>query len=618
MHFSRPFVAAVVCLSSAICAGQDVPVVKYEKRSEMIPLRDGVRLYTQIFVPEGHSESLPFLMMRTPYGNGDGPPAEALASPETPYWPLVQEGYIFVIQDIRGRNKSEGEFEMLRRPRNKSNTASIDESSDTNDTIDWLLKNVPNNNGRVGIFGVSYPGWLTVMAMLDPHPALKAASPQASPADMFLGDDFHHNGAFRLSYGFEYASMMETGKVVTQFEFDQYDTYEWYLQLGSLANVNDKYLHGRVPTWNNFVEHPNYDTFWQRQSVDPYLNQVTVPTLNVAGWWDQEDFYGPLRIYQLLERQDKQNLNYLVVGPWNHGGWDRKDGSELGKIKFGSPTAKYFAEEIQARWFAYHLKGKGEFKFPEARVFETGSNHWRELPQWPPQATVERRNIYFGANGKLSFEKPTTDDLSAADHYVSDPANPVPYRPRPIEPTYFPAGSGWSTWLLEDQRFVQNRPDVLAWESEPLSEELVVSGNVLAQLNASTTGTDADWIVKLIDVYPEQNDAEIKMSGYQLMVANEVLRGRFRNSFEAPEPIPAAQPVQYTIDLHGVNHCFLPGHRIMVQVQSTWFPIIDRNPQKYVPNIFEAQESDFQHATQTIWRRSSRASHIELPIKVAK
>ncbi len=304
MHFSRPFVAAVVCLSSAICAGQDVPVVKYEKRSEMIPLRDGVRLYTQIFVPEGHSESLPFLMMRTPYGNGDGPPAEALASPETPYWPLVQEGYIFVIQDIRGRNKSEGEFEMLRRPRNKSNTASIDESSDTNDTIDWLLKNVPNNNGRVGIFGVSYPGWLTVMAMLDPHPALKAASPQASPADMFLGDDFHHNGAFRLSYGFEYASMMETGKVVTQFEFDQYDTYEWYLQLGSLANVNDKYLHGRVPTWNNFVEHPNYDTFWQRQSVDPYLNQVTVPTLNVAGWWDQEDFYGPLRIYQLLERQD--------------------------------------------------------------------------------------------------------------------------------------------------------------------------------------------------------------------------------------------------------------------------------------------------------------------------
>ncbi len=279
------------------------------------------------------------------------------------------------------------------------------------------------------------------------------------------------------------------------------------------------------------------------------MNQVTVPTLNVGGWWDQEDFYGPLHIYQLLERHDKNNLNYLLVGPWNHGGWGGLDGSELGKIKFGSPTAKYFREEIQAQWFAYHLKDKGEFKFPEARMFETGSNQWREIPQWPPLASVERRNIYFGPNAKLSFEKPSTDDSSQADQYISDPANPVPYRPRPIEPTYFSAGSGWSTWLLEDQRFVQNRPDVLSWESETLTDELVVSGNVLAQLHASTTGNDSDWIVKLIDVYPEKNDGDLKMSGYQLMVANDVFRGRFRNSFEKPEPIPANEPDHYTIEL---------------------------------------------------------------------
>jgi putative CocE/NonD family hydrolase len=319
-----------------------------------------------------------------------------------------------------------------------------------------------------------------------------------------------------------------------------------------------------------------------------------------------------------LERHDEQNLNYLVVGPWNHGGWQRMDGSELGKIQFGSATSKYFREDLQAKWFAHHLKGKGTFDFSEATLFETGSNEWRELSAWPPQSSVERRPIFFGSNSSLSFDRPITNDICAADHYVSDPSNPVPYRPRPIEPTYFPAGSGWSTWLLEDQRFVQNRPDVLSWESAPLTEEIVVSGNVLAHLFASTSGSDSDWIVKLIDVYPERYAENIKMSGYQLMVANEVIRGRFRNSFESPEPIPSGQPVHYTIDLHGVNHCFLPGHRIMVQVQSSWFPIIDRNPQKYVPNIFEARDEDFQAVTQTIWRTANCPSHLELPMRVAE
>jgi putative CocE/NonD family hydrolase len=581
-------------------------------------MRDGVHLCTNIYAPTNHPEPLPILFMRTPYNNGDGPTAEQVLADPANRKVLVEEGFIFVVQDIRGRNRSEGQFVMMRPPRDDRSGNAIDEGTDAYDTIEWLLKNVPNHNGRVGIFGTSYPGWLTVMAMLDPHPALKAVSPQASPADMFLGDDFHHNGAFRLSYGFEYATMMETGKVVTQFEFDQYDTYEWYLELGPLANVNRKYLNGRVPTWNDFVAHPNYDAFWQRQSVIPYLQRVTVPTLNVAGWWDQEDFYGPLKIYELLEQRDTENKNFLVVGPWNHGGWGRPDGGKLGKIDFGSPTSKYFREEVQTRWFVHHLKGKGDLQQPEALLFETGSNAWRQLPDWPPQESVERRSIYLQGDSTLSFAPPAGNSQPLVRRFVSDPANPVPYRPRPVEPTYSATGSGWSTWLLEDQRFVHQRPDVLSWQSEVLTDELTVSGNVVAQLFAETTGTDGDWIVKLIDVYPEDYDQDVKLRGFQLMVANEVLRGRFRRSFDKPEPVPANEVVQYTIDLHGVNHCFLPGHRIMVQVQSTWFPLIDRNPQTYVENIFLAEAGDFQPATHSVWSSPDKPSHLELPVRLKK
>src|SRR6185436_8879149 len=495
----------------------DTSAAQGSARTEvMIPTRDGVRLHTVIYSYRSGGQ-LPFLLLRTPYGIDDWP-----ASAFSGYLKeLADEGYIFVFQDIRGRFKSEGQFVMSRPPRDMRDPKSIDESTDTYDTIEWLLKNVPNNNGRVGVLGISYGGWLTVMAMLDPHPAVKAISPQASPADMFLGDDFHHNGAFRLSYGFEYVAMMESSNVNSDFNFDRFDTYEWYLRLGPLSNANKSYFHGKLPTWNDFVAHPNYDQFWQKQAFAPYLNKVTVPTLNVAGWWDQEDFYGAMKIYELLERHDSKSMNHLVVGPWNHGGWANGEGAKLGKIEFGTSASKYFRERIQAPWFAYYLKDKSKFDQPEVISFQTGANRWQSYDKWPPR-TAAVRNLYFRGDGKLSWDAPVSADPREFDSYISDPAHPVPYRQRPIEPTYFPAGSGWYTWLLEDQRFVNHRSDVLVWQTEALEQEVVVTGNLSAQLFASTSGTDSDWIVKLIDVYPEEYPQDIKLGGYQLMIANEV------------------------------------------------------------------------------------------------
>jgi putative CocE/NonD family hydrolase len=497
--------------------------------------------------------------------------------------------------------------------RDRRDAKAIDESTDTYDTIDWMLKNVAGNNGRVGMMGVSYPGWLTVMAMLDPHPALKAVSPQASPADMFIGDDFHHNGAFRLSYGFEYATMMESGKEITAFEFDQPDVYDWYLKLGTLANVNEKYLHGKIPSWNDFAAHADYDAFWQRQGVTQYLDSVRVPSLNVAGWWDQEDFYGPVTIYEALEPHDRKGINYLVVGPWNHGGWSGPSGQELGPLDFGAPTSLDYRRNIQAPWFAYWLKDKGTLKLAEATVFEAGSNHWTSFDHWPPKKNVTNRRLYTSANRQLSFSPPTGGAGAQYDSYVSDPANPVPYRARPILPTWG-KGSTWSRWLLDDQRFLEGRPDVLTWTSEPLTEDVVVAGRITAHVFAATTGSDADWVVKLIDVYPEENPENPKLAGYQLMVANDVLRARFRDSYTTPKPITPGKTGEYKIDLHTQDYRFKRGHRIAVQVQSSWFPLIDRNPQTFVPNIFAAKESDFKPATQRIYRSPAAATYIDLPI----
>ena len=607
---------AFLLLPAAVAAQQDpgaAAAARFDVRNVMIPMRDGVRLYTRVFTPRQSTERLPIIMKRTPYG------ADRAENDFTAYMKeLVEEGYIFVFQDIRGRYKSEGTFDMMRPACPEGAAGCIDEGTDTFDTIEWLLRNVPGHNGRVGMLGISYDGWTTMQAALRPHPALRAISPQAPPADMWLGDDFHHNGAFRLSYGFEYAARMETTKQQTPFAFDEYDTFEWYLRLGPLSNVNAKYLHGAIPTWNDYVEHPDYDAFWQAQTLIPHIRGVHVPTLNVAGWWDQEDFYGPLRIYEVLEQFDTAGINYFVAGPWNHGGWARGTGDRLGPIPFGSATSEYFREQVQAPWFAYWLKDRGTLDLPEALTFQVGTNVWRRWDSWPPRAGVELRNLYFHAGERLSFDAPAEDGPDAFDAYISDPANPVPYRPRPIPPTYFPGGSGWSEWLVGDQRFADDRPDVVTWETEPLEEDVTLAGSIVAHLFASTTGTDADWIVKLIDVHPGHYPEDWKLAGYQLMVANEVFRGRYRNSFEKPEPIPADSVIEYTIDLHSQNYTFRKGHRIMVQVQSTWFPLIDRNPQTFVPNIFEAKKSDFRPATHRIHRSARHPSHLTLPIVVER
>jgi putative CocE/NonD family hydrolase len=585
------------------------PAAAFEKTEVMVPMRDGVKLHTTIYAPKNATGNLPILLTRTPYGI-----AGAGGSFATSYAELAEEGFIFAFQDIRGRFGSEGQFVMLRPPRDKRDTKAIDEGSDTYDTIEWMLKNVPRNNGRVGMLGVSYPGWLTVMAMLDPHPALKAVSPQASPASMFLGDDFHHNGAFRLSYGFEYVAMMEGGKEFTPFNFDQYDVYSWYLSLGSLANITNKLAEGKFPTWKNYVAHPNYDAFWQREAVMQYLDRVNVPTLNVAGWWDQEDFYGPLKIYATLEPHDTKRFNYLVVGPWNHGGWRGRTGDKLGNIEFGSATAQYFRKNIETPWFAYWLKDKGKLQLAEATTFESGANEWRSYDSWPPKREVTERKLYFQSGGRLAFEPPPpTKPDSAFDAYVSDPSKPVPYRVRPIAPS-FTGGSTWSTWLADDQRFAQDRPDVAVWQTPPLEEDIVIAGDVLAKLFASTTGSDADWVVKLIDVYPEKYESNPKLGGYQFMVSNDVFRGRFRKSFEKPEPITPNKVEEFSVDLHQQSYRFKKGHRLMVQVQSSWFPLIDRNPQTYVPNIFMAKDSDFRAATQKVFRSPQHASFISLPV----
>ncbi len=597
--------ALIGCLLLAGCTKKEP--AEWDKTDVMIPARDGVKLHTLIFAPKNPSGKLPFLIERSPYGFDNGRAERTLA---TRYKELADEGFIFVLQDIRGRYQSEGQFVMQRPVRDPSQPNSIDEGTDTYDTIAWLLKNVPNHNGRAGLLGISYGGWLTATALIEPHPALKAASEQASPADMYLGDDFHHNGAFRLSYGFEYVARMETGKVQYKFDFDKYDTFDWYLSLGALSEIDKRYFHGEKPTWNNFVNHPNYDSFWQQQAVQRILTKTSVPNLNVAGWWDQEDYWGPMKIYETLEKNDADHKNYLVVGPWRHGGWGG-DGKNLGPIDFSGDQSKYFREKIEAPWFAYWLKDKGQLHQPEAMAFETGRNTWEKYDAWPPQDGIEKRKLYTSAAGALSFDIPRDNTDNAFDSYVSDPAHPVPYRHRPIPPTYS-TNSGWTQWLVEDQRFVDLRPDVLSWKTEPLKDDMVIAGDIVAHLFASTSGSDSDWIVKLIDVYPENDE---KLPGYELMIDNEVYRARFHNSFEKPESLEPGKIYEFPVDIHSANHAFRRGHRMMVQVQSTWFPLIDRNPQTFVDNIYKAAASDYRPATQKIFRSAKYPTYVELPVQ---
>jgi hypothetical protein len=577
--------------------------VPFDRREEMISMRDGVRLHTLIFTPKTQTEPWPIIISRTPYGigqaNSDGINRQ--------YSALVPDGYNFVLQDIRGRYGSEGQFMMNRPMRNKKDPKGIDESTDTYDTIEWLIKNVPKNNGRVGILGVSYGGWLAAVATIDAHPALKASSPQAPMTDTWLGDDFFHNGAFRQSYGYEYVKAMETSKEGADVSFDK-DAYDWYLGMGSLGKITELNA-GKFPTWNAFVAHPSYDDYWKARGAGNYLKPTPVATLVVGGWWDQEDYYGALQTYQALEKFDRTSHNFIVLGPWNHGGWGGW-GRSLGQINFGSSTGAYYHSKIEAPWFAYYLKDKGKLNEPEAMTFETGANQWTSYDHWSPNESTPRE-LFLREGKKLAFEKPSSND--ASETYTSNPANPVPYRKRPIEATYDQKGSGWYTWLVADQRFLQGRNDVVTWQSEVLDKDLVVAGDIVAHLFAATTGTDSDWVVKLIDVYPDDT-AEKNMAGYQLMVADEIFRGRYLKGFEKAAPIVAGQVNEYSIGLHSANHCFRKGHRVMVQVQSTWFPLYDRNPQKFVENIFNARPEDYQIATQRVFESARYPSHVTLPI----
>ncbi|HEX6560347.1 MAG TPA: CocE/NonD family hydrolase [Longimicrobiales bacterium] len=585
-------------------AAAQTPDTLFTRTDAMIPMRDGTHLFTVIMRPRAAAGALPFIMTRTPYGTEGR--ARGLSTGAYP--DLVAEGYIFVFQDIRGLNRSEGKFVMNRPPRSAG--AQTDESTDTYDTIEWLLRNVPDNNGRVGIFGISYPGWLTDQSLIDPHPALKAVSPQATMGDTWMGDDFFHQGAWRQAYGTEYSWMMEASTDQSVLPTpSRFDTYTWYLSFPTLDSLARAVGALSWPTWRRFVEHPAYDSAWQSRAVERYLKHTTVPTLTVGGVWDQEDIYGPQATYRAREAADREHKNFLVLGPWYHGQWGSARGDSLGNIAFGSPTGEVYRRDIEAPWFAYWLKGKGSGAFAEARVFDAGTRAWRSFDSWPPRTALARK-LYFNAHGLLSFDAPRA--TVGVDTFVSDPQHPVPYRPRPVEWTYGP-GSRWRRWLTEDQRFVEGRPDVLVWQTAPLTEPVTIAGNVMAHLFASTTGSDADWVVKLIDVYPD-TAAALPMRGYQLMVNSEIMRGRYWKSFSTATPIPRNTIERFNVDLHDQAYTFQSGHRIMVQVQSTWFPLYDRNPQTFVPNIFKARAGDYRAQTHRIYRTAARASNVEVMV----
>ncbi len=578
----------------------------YTKKEVMVPMRDGKKLFTRIYTSDSITGPLPVLLMRSPYSDWN---IGTLSPDKDPYVAtMAMEGYIFVYQNIRGKQKSEGDF-IMEGAFDKDNRNVIDEASDTYDLIEWMLKNLPTN-GKVGQLGISYPGELTLISAIKPHPALKAVSPQGTVADFFLGDDFFHNGAFRLAFGFEYSFGEEAAKGDTSFPFHMYDLYDWYYDLGPLSNVNKKYFHGDIPTWNDFIKHPNYDSYWSDKAPLRYSDTPKVPILHVGGYWDQENMNGPEALYAKMEKYDTRNYNYLVLGPWCHGQWADSNATMLHEYNMERNTGIEF-REIQKGWFDYWLKGKGDGKFAEAICFQTGSNEWKHYATWPDKSARQTK-LYLQDNKKLSFKKPVDEGLKS-DNYLSDPANPVVYRPRPIELTYSDS-SEWETWLVEDQRFVDHRPDVLSYKTDTLESDVTVTGDVLAHIFASISGSDADWVVKLIDVYPNYDTKHPGMSQFELTVAGDIFRGRFRHSFSKPEPIVPGKIEEYSFGLHQVNHVFKKGHKIMVQIQSSWFPIFDRNPQSYVPNIFLATQKDFIKSTQTIYHSKKYATCIELPI----
>jgi hypothetical protein len=589
----------------------------YMRTEVMIPMRDGVKLYTVILKPADISAPLPFLIQRTPYGVGGVNRASFFSvRPE-----LARDGYIYVAQDIRGRYKSEGEFIMSRPMADHRDPKATDESTDAYDTVAWLLKNVEGNNGRVGFIGTSYPGFLAMAAGIDPHPAVKALSPQAPMIDAWMGDDFFHNGAFRQSYGYDYVLRMESGKeeIIPDYGKDRdgkpRDGFDFFLERGNFAQAAEQSGAKILPTWKLFLEHPSYDSVWRSRGVQHSLSAVIVPTLTVGGYYDQEDIFGPQVEYSTLEAHDRNHQNYLVLGPWRHGYW-ASSSRHLGNLDYTEPVGKEFRARIEAKFFAHYLKdapnsNQSNFDLEDTASFQTGSNTWKYYSHFPPKES-RSTSLHLEGAGLLSWSGSTTQ---AKTSYLSDPANPVPYRHRPIQETYS-EGSQWGNWLTEDQRFVTDRNDVAVWKLPVLKRDLTLTGEVVAGIYASTTGTDNDLVVKLIDQYPS-DDPDAKMRGYQLMTNAEIFRGRYLKSFEKAAPLKAGAIREYKFSLHDVDHIFKAGHTVMVEIQSTWFPLYDRNPQSFVVNIMTAKPADYRPETITIYSGPGHDSTVDVPLMSA-
>jgi uncharacterized protein len=599
----------------------------YTRREVMIPMRDGSKLHTVILIPKG-AKNAPILLTRTPYNATDltthsysshlGP---SLNGYDNVLEVVLEGGYIRVVQDIRGKYGSEGDYVMNRPLHGPLNPTTVDHATDTYDTIDWLVKNIPESNGKVGILGISYDGFLPLMALINPHPALKVSVPMNPMVDGWMGDDWFHNGAFReenMPYIYEQEG---TRKNEQHWWISNYDDYDMYLQAGSAGELGRRRGLQQVGFWNKLLAHPSYDSWWQQQAMDKILaaQPLKVPTMLVHSLWDQEDIYGAPAVYKAIKPKDTaNNMVFLVMGPWHHGG-EIGDGSSLGALKFGSDTGLYFRREILAPFLAQYLKdGAPKSDTAPVTAFETGTNTWRRLSSWPSGCpsgcTVKRTPLYLNAGLKLSLTAPAASDGPGFDEYISDPAKPIPFSGRPSHPMGFANNVPWANWLVDDQREVSSRPDVLVFVSDTLTSPMKISGQPIANLVASTSGTDSDWVVKLIDLYPDEVGAQEEMGSYQLMISADIFRGRYRESLENPKPIASDTPLPYHFALPNANHVFLPGHRIMVQIQSTWFPLYDRNPQTFVPNIFLAKPSDYRKATQRIYHAPGQATFIDLPL----
>ena len=607
-------------LSASAQSSQDSLYIRehYTKIEKYITMRDGARLFTSIYMPKDQSKKYPILMTRTTYNVGPYG-ADQYKKMLGQNMLFAREGYIFVYEDVRGRWESEGTFVDVR-PQidNKKSNNDVDESSDTYDTIDWLVKNLPNNNGRVGIMGISYPGFYSTASLPNAHPALKAVSPQAPVTDWFLGDDFHHNGAFMLADAFSFYTGfgVPRPKPITpdQFKngikFTEKDNYQFYLNMGALPNYKKKYLGDSVKFWNDVMAHPNYDAFWKAMNIRPHLKNITPATMVVGGFFDAEDCFGALHTYKALEEQNPQtHKNMLVMGPWFHGGWERSEGQFFGDQDFGSKTSLWYQANVELPFFNYYLKDEGTMDLPEATIFITGSNQWHKFDKWPPANTVEKK-LYLHANGKLSFD--AQKESSAFDEYISDPNAPVPYQDGIQK-------DRTREYMVDDQRFAARRPDVKVYQTDTLTEDITLTGPLVADLFTSISTTDADYVVKLIDVFPDSypdavpNPKKITLAGYQMMVRGEVFRGRFRNSFEKPESFVPGKVTEVKYNLQDVAHTFKKGHRIMIQVQSSWFPLVDRNPQKFV-DIYHAKDSDFQKATIRIYHDDTAMSSVKVTV----